>query len=138
MIPFYFMIVSIVIGSIIVSVIITYFMVKLIFLIGERYISFLCQNPKYKTGTKGNYINEPFNFIIFLKCIYNFLHLNNIYFGIRYPFGKPKVNPQVYAINYNKQQKCDTENYNRSPKSPFHETTISGEDNDINQKQTEP
>ncbi len=138
MIAFYLMLIGIILGSIIVSLIITYFLVKLISLVGERYAFYLRNHIVYKTGTQGQDTNESINFIIFLKSIYKFAHLNNMWNGVWYPFGKLKSNSKVNTVYSEKECECYTEGYNRSPKSCFHDPTLSQGKGEVNQKGTIP
>ena len=124
MILFYLMIVGIIIISIIISVVVAYWLIKLLFPIGERYIFHFCNKPEKETRTKRQYAGDTINFIIFLKCIYDFLHLNNVWSSIRNAFRVSNIKSATYSVNSNKEYEGYYENNNRSPKPLFHNGDI--------------
>jgi hypothetical protein len=117
----------IIISSIIIGLIIAFIYVKLLSLISPSKGNPLRfrNNPNYPTGNKRQYTDEPFNFIIFLKCIYYFTHLHCIWDGIRYSIGILNTKSPINAVNTNKENKSYAEYNQGIPKSELHTANTS-------------
>jgi len=126
----YLVIGGIVLGSLIISLTIVYLYVKLIYLISERYTPYSRNKSKYPSGNKGQYTSDTINIVKFLKGIYSFTHLHDIWSGLRYPFRKPDTNSAINKVYCNEEYEGYDECNGGSPKPRFHtDTTLSHDKN---------
>ena len=132
MIILYSMISGIILGSLIISLIIAYLYVKLIYLVSERYTPYSRNKSKYPSCSKGQYTSDTINFVIFLKSIYQFTHLNDIWSRLRYPFRKHYANSKINGVYCNEEYKSYDECNQGSPKPLFHNNTLSQEQPNAN------
>ena len=125
MITFYLFIVGIIVVSLIISVTITYLYIKLIFLVSERYTLYSRNKSSYPSGDKGEYTSDTIKFVVFLKSIYHFTHLNDIWSRLGYPFRKHYANSKINGVYCNEESKGSDENNQGSPETCFHTGNIS-------------
>ena len=128
MIISYIVVGGVILVSLTISLIIAYLYVKLIFLISERYASHFRNKPRYSSRSKGQYTSETINFVIFLKSIYHFTHLHNIWSGLRYPFRKHYANSEIKRVYCNEECKGYDECNQGNPKPRFHNGNVAQED----------
>jgi len=114
----------VILGSLTVSLIIAYLYLKLLFLISERYTPYSHNKYHYSSGNKGKYTGDTINFVIFLKIIYHFTHLHNIWSGLRYPFRKHYTNSEIYGVDCNEKGKGYDECNQRNQKPHFHNGNV--------------
>ena len=127
MIYFCLMIIGITILSIIISLIIAYLAIKLMMLIGERYIFRSSNQVKNKARTKRENADYSINLVEFLENIYYFLHLSNIWSRFRDAFRVSNVNSAVGEVNTDKKNECHNESDNTCPKTLSHSGRIINE-----------
>ena len=127
MTAFYFTIGVIVLASLIISVAITYLYIKLIFLSGERYISYFRNKSSYTSGYKGEYTCDTIKSIIFLKSVHYFAHLHDIWCRFRYTLRESNTNSTIGKVYCNEEQKGYSECNGGTPKPCFHTDNLSKE-----------
>ena len=132
------MIIGVILVSLITSLMIGYLYVKLIFLIGERYAPYFRNKSDNTSGDERQYTCESINFIIFLKCIANTLHLPYIQSIFWYPFRIHKMNTKVDTIHANKKGESYQKDYEGNPKGFLHDKKLAHDSCGVNHKQTEP